>query len=214
MLHFIMANYQTAILLRDNGKNEIFRFGTSDKKLTLTAENGNIALKGNDESVVFENCYKVGEWFTVSVVISDGKAKLTINSGSEKKTISDYFSTEPVDFISEDALYLLADEMNGSMDYFRVNFKEVDEPEYYYTEKEDIPAQRPLVGDVFADMSIDVYDFIVMRKIILDSSVADTKKAAADTNGDGKISIADAVILQEFLLGKINEFPSGNIVEN
>ena len=104
--------------------------------------------------------------------------------------------------------------MNGSMDYFRVNFKEVDEPEYYYTEKEDISAQRPLVGDVFADMSIDVYDFIVMRKIILDLSVADTKKAAADTNGDGKISIADAVILQEFLLGKINEFPSGNIVEN
>ena len=41
-------------------------------------------------------------------------------------------------FISEDALYLLADEMNGSMDYFRVNFKEVDEPEYYYTEKERI----------------------------------------------------------------------------
>lgn len=203
------ANYQTAILLRDNGKNEIFRFGTSDKKLTLTAENGNITLKGNDEIVVLKNCYKVGEWFTVSVVISDGKAKLTINSGSEKKTISDNFSTEPVDFISEDALYLLADEMNGSMDYFRVNFKEVDEPEYYYTEKEDIPAQRPLVGDVFADMSIDVYDFIVMRKIILDLPVADTKKAAADTNGDGKISIADAVILQEFLLGKINEFPSG-----
>lgn len=208
------ANYQTAILLRDNGKNEIFRFGTSDKKLTLTAENGNITLKGNDESVVLENCYKVGEWFTVNVVISDGKAKLTINSGSEKKTISDNFSTEPVDFISEDALYLLADEMNGSMDYFRVNFKEVDEPEYYYTEKEDISAQRPLVGDVFADMSIDVYDFIVMRKIILDLPIADKKKAAADTNGDGKISIADAVILQEFLLGKINEFPSGNIVEN
>lgn len=198
------ADYQTAVLLRDNGKNEIFRFGTDDKKLTLTAEDGNITLNGGNQAVALDDCYKAGEWFTVSTIISGEKAKLTVNSGSGAKTISDDFSAEPVDFIADDALYLLADGMNGSMDYFRVNFKEVDEPEYYYTEKEDISAQRVLVGDVFADMSVDVYDFIVMRKIITDLSSADTeaKKNAADTNGDGKISIADAVILQEYLLGK------------
>ncbi|MBR6243697.1 MAG: hypothetical protein IKQ90_09425 [Ruminococcus sp.] len=212
------ADYQTAVLLRDSKKNEIFRFGSDEKQLTLTAENGTLTLSSGNENVTLENAYEPGTWFTVSTVISDGKAKITANSGSGAKTASGAFSAVPVDFVGTDSLYLLADGMNGSMDFFRVNFKEVKEPEYYYTEKEEIsdePSGQILVGDTAPDMVIDVFDLILEKQIAIDNSVASTKamRAAADVNGDGKLDIADAVLMQSFILGKVDKFPVGPVVD-
>ena len=72
-----------------------------------------------------------------------------------------------------------------------------------------------MVGDVNSDMSVDIFDMITMRKIILNPELADTKqiKAAADTNGDNEVNIADAVTMQNYLLGRIYEFPAGSIVD-
>lgn len=216
------ADYQTAVLIRDNKKNTVFRFGDDDKYMSLTAENGDFTFEisnGKDvQTVKAESSYTAGTWATVSVILKDDTANLVINNGNGAKKFTGNVTIDPVDIMSDNAKYLIADEMNGSIDFFRVNFKEVSEPEYYYTEKEDILSSEPsgqvLVGDVLADMSVDVFDMVKMRKILLDSGTASkSEKAAADTNGDGVISVADAVLLQNYLLGKITEFPAGTIAE-
>ncbi|MDD6279622.1 MAG: DUF6055 domain-containing protein [Oscillospiraceae bacterium] len=211
------ADYQTAVLLRDNDANTIFRFGDNEKYMSLTAENGSFTFEINNGSgaqvVKAENAYEPGTWSTVSVILTDDTAKLAVNGIT---AASGTIAADPIDIVSENASYLIGDGMNGSMDYFRVNFKEVAEPEYYYTEKEEISEEsgQVIVGDINLDMSVDIFDMITMRKIILNSELAGSKeiKAAADTNGDNEINIADAVTMQNYLLGRINEFPAGNIV--
>lgn len=211
------ADYQTAVLLRDNGENSIFRFGNDEEYMSLTAENGNFVFEINDgsgtQSVTAENTYELGAWTKVSVVINDDSAKLIVNG---ETAASGSITADPVDIISEDAVYLIGDGMNGSMDYFRVNFKEVTEPDYVYTEKEEItiPSGQLLVGDLDLDMKIDSFDLVLMRKAVIDPSIVKSNlhKAVADLNGDNEVNIADVVTMQNYLLGKIKEFPAGTIV--
>ncbi len=212
------ADYQTAVLLRDNAESSIFRFGDDNEYMSLTAENGSFVFEINDGSGVqtlkAENAYELGEWTKVSVVISDDTAKLIVNG---ETAANGNITADPVDIVSEDAVYLIGDGMNGSMDYFRVNFKETAEPDYAYTEKEDItaPSGQILVGDVYPDMRIDSFDLVMMRKFALNPELANTAqlKAAADTNGDDEINIADVVTVQNYILGNIKEFPAGIIAE-
>lgn len=211
------ADYQTAVLLRDNGENSIFRFGNDEEYMSLTAENGNFVFEINDgsgtQSITAENAYELGAWTKVSVVINDDSAKLIVNG---ETAASGSITADPVDIISEDAVYLIGDGMNGSMDYFRVNFKEVTEPDYVYTEKEEItiPSGQLLVGDLDLDMKIDSFDLVLMRKAVIDPSLvkSDLHKAVVDLNGDNEVNIADVVTMQNYLLGKIKEFPAGTIV--
>lgn len=211
------ADYQTAVLLRDNGENSIFRFGNDEEYMSLTAENGNFVFEINDgsgtQNITAENAYELGAWTKVSVVINDDAAKLIVNG---ETAASGSVTADPVDIISEDAVYLIGDGMNGSMDYFRVNFKEVTEPDYVYTEKEEItiPSGQLLVGDLDLDMKIDSFDLVLMRKAVIDPSIVKSNlhKAVADLNGDNEVNIADVVTMQNYLLGKIKEFPAGTIV--
>ncbi|MCM1007150.1 MAG: DUF6055 domain-containing protein [Ruminococcus flavefaciens] len=211
------ADYQTAVLLRDNGENSIFRFGNDEEYMSLTADNGNFVFEINDgsgtQSITTENAYELGAWTKVSVVINDDSAKLIVNG---ETAASGSITADPVDIVSEDAVYLIGDGMNGSMDYFRVNFKEVAEPDYVYTEKEEItiPSGQVLIGDLDLDMKIDSFDLILMRKAVIDPSLvkSDLHKAVADVNGDNEVNIADVVTMQNYLLGKIKEFPAGTII--
>ncbi len=219
------ADYQTAVLLRDNDLNPIFRFGNEEKYMSLVAMDGNFIFAMNDgsgvQNVIAENAYKIGEWATVSVVLKGDEAKLVVNG---QTAASAAITVDPVDVISEDSVYTIgaykdSQYMNGSMDFFRVNFKEVAEPAYYYTETEEIttpsePEGQVIVGDVNLDMQIDVYDMIKMRSFVISPELANTNqlKAAADTNGDKEINISDAVTLQNYLLDRIDELPAGVIV--
>lgn len=110
------ADYQTAVLLRDNGENSIFRFGNDEEYMSLTAENGNFVFEINDgsgtQSITAENAYELGAWTKVSVVINDDSAKLIVNG---ETAASGSITADPVDIISEDAVYLIGDGMNGSM---------------------------------------------------------------------------------------------------
>ncbi len=207
------AEYQTAVLLRSNSRSELFRFGSEDKGITLVAENGSVALYGVDQCVKVNEAYKLGEWITVSVLISDGKATLKIDNGNELKTETAEFSAEPIDVIGTNDVYLIGAGMNGSMDYFRVYNKDVPEADYYYTEKEDIQdvTTSGYVGDLNSDGSVDVFDFVLMKKAVIDKNTISGKNmlAAADVNGDKEIGIADLVLLQNYLLSKDKSFPVG-----
>lgn len=212
------ADYQTAFLLRDNETSDIFRFGSDEKYMSLTASDGNLVFDINDgngsQTVEAKDAYTLGEWATVSVVMTGDTAKLVVNG---QTAASETVTADPIDIVSDDAVYLIGDGMNGSMDFFRVNFKEVAEPDYYYTEKEDItePSGKVLIGDLDLNAKINSFDLMLMRKTVSDPSIADTdmEKAAADTNGDGSIGVADLVVLQKYILGSIDEFPAGVFAE-
>ncbi|MBR4627305.1 MAG: hypothetical protein IKO47_06355 [Ruminococcus sp.] len=193
------ADYQTAILLRDNRKNTIFRFGNDEKFMSLTAENGSLTFAIDNgsgvQSVTAENAYTAGKWTTVSVILDGDTAKLVVNDGSGTKTSKGTVNADPVDIISGNAKYLIADGMNGSMDYFRVNFKEVTEPEYYYTESENISER--IRGDVNADGEFNVADLVLFQKWLLskpDSELADWK--AGDLQENGKLDVFDLILMK------------------
>lgn len=206
------ADYQTAVLLRDNKENTIFRFGDDEKYMSLTAENGTFTFEisnGNDvQSVKADNAYEAGSWSTVSVILTDNTAKLVVNNGTGAKTTSGTVTIDPVEIMSDSATYLIGDGMNGSMDFFRVNFKEVAEPDYYYTEKEEINENPDIIpGDLNCDKHVDVFDMGMYRRFITGSkNLTGEALANADINGDGLQNVADMVMLQEFLLGKIKGF--------
>ena len=191
------TEYQTAVLLRDNSRTEIFSLG-SDKKLSLTAENGSVSLIGVDNSVSVDNACIPGEWITVSVLISDDKATLKVNNGTEIKSESGVFTTDPADVISDDSVYLIGSGMNGSMDYFRVFNKDHEDAEYYYTEKETVSSVK---GDINADGYFSAADLVLLNKWLLgvpDTRLPDWK--AGDLCDDGRLDVFDLVLMRRELV--------------
>ncbi|MDO4864571.1 MAG: DUF6055 domain-containing protein [Ruminococcus sp.] len=196
------ADYQTAFLLMDNGKNTIFRFGDDERYISLTADNGSLTFAIDNgsgvQSVTAENAYKAGSWATVSVILKGDTAKLVVNDGSGAKSASGAVTADPVDIISDSATYLIADGMNGSMDFFRVSFKEVSEPEYYYTESENVTDK--VRGDVNADGSFTVADLVALQKWLLgapDSGVIDWQ--AGNLCEDGRLDTFDLVMMRKLI---------------
>lgn len=210
------ADYQTAVIIRDNDLNPIFRFGNEEKYMSLVAMGGNYIFAMNDgsgvQNIIAKNAYIPGKWSTVSVVLKGDEAKLVVDG---KTAVSGQITVDPVDVIAEDSVYTIgayndSQYMNGSMDFFRVNFKEVSEPEYYYSETENIAADKEvIIGDVDFDNQLDVFDLVILKKIATLQFSADNEKIriAADVNGDNEVNIADAVTMQSYLLKKIDRFP-------
>ena len=82
--------------------------------------------------------------------------------------------------------------------FFRVSFKEVSEPDYYYTESETVTDK--VRGDVNADGEFNVSDLVLMQKWLL--AVPDTVLAdwqAGDLNADEKLDIGDMILMREML---------------
>lgn len=71
----------------------------------------------------------------------------------------------------------------------------------------------PPVGDINSDGKIDVFDFIELRKMLLDGTTDGYKQYMADVNNDGQVGIADLVMLNNYLLGKIDNFRDNIIFE-
>lgn len=61
-------------------------------------------------------------------------------------------------------------------------------------------------GDINADGRIDVFDMIELRKLYINSTSNGEKAYRADVNQDGDIGMADLVMLNNYLLGKIDDF--------
>ncbi|MBR7085586.1 MAG: hypothetical protein IKI37_10490, partial [Oscillospiraceae bacterium] len=210
--NFHDVDYQTAFLMRDEGTNYIMNFydrektkgmflGTSGKDLVFMMQNSETS-----QVLIAENAVEAGKWYTVSVVLSGDEGKLVLNG---ETVATSKITFDPVDMISDDTIYEIG-RMNGSLDFFRVNFKEVAEPEYYYTESEKIAEPIPtepqsdpyITGDVNYDGIINIYDLVKLKKNILNGVALDYQTASSDINKDGQISVSDIIILQKFLLGK------------
>ncbi len=64
------------------------------------------------------------------------------------------------------------------------------------------PPEKPsnaISGDINNDNEVDIFDMVEMRKLLANNFA--NAPAQADTNGDGQFSIADAVTLQNYILG-------------
>ena len=65
-----------------------------------------------------------------------------------------------------------------------------------------------VLGDLTGDGRINGYDMIIARRGLINGKF-DTKAAElnSDVNQDGEFNITDVTLIQEFVLGKIDEFP-------
>lgn len=76
------------------------------------------------------------------------------------------------------------------------------------TSNEDIVNPDFILGDINSDGVIDSFDMVLARKGLINGGFADiTASKAADVNQDGKYSVADTVLIQQFVLGTIKSFP-------
>ena len=202
MLHD--ADYQTAVLLRDKQPCVLYRFGNKEKYMELTANGGDIEFVitdgGSVQKLTAKSAYTTGEWLTVSTVLSGDIGKLVVNG---QTAASGEITLDPVDIVSPDSVYTIGGTgtsgMNGSMDYFRVNFKEVAEPEYYYTATEDI--KITIRGDVNADGEFSAADLVLMQEWLLakpGARLADWK--AGDLCEDGKLDMFDLLLMRQELV--------------
>lgn len=206
MLHD--ADYQTAVLLRDDQAQTIFRFGGQEKHMSLAAIGGSLVFSINDGSgaqkLTAENAYTPGKWFTVSVILTGDDARLVVNG---ETAVAGTITIDPADIVTPDAVYAIGGTgsalcMNGSMDFFRVYTKEVAEPEYYYTASEDIdltPTQdKPwYYGDMDQSNEIDVFDLAYLKRAVL----AGEDYQWADCDGNGVTGAGDVVALTRYLHG-------------
>ncbi|HEZ7986424.1 MAG TPA: endo-1,4-beta-xylanase [Ruminococcus sp.] len=70
-----------------------------------------------------------------------------------------------------------------------------------------------ILGDVNFDGVINIFDVVAARKYIV-SGITDSKvKKAADVDGNGKFEAADLVLIHQYVMGKITEFPEVEIEE-
>ncbi|MCR4644683.1 MAG: hypothetical protein K5695_04655 [Oscillospiraceae bacterium] len=208
------ADYQTAVLLQGDGT--IFRFGDDAQYIALTADQGTLTLAANDgsgeQTISAENAYTKGQWVTISAVFSGDTAKLVVNNGSGSKEFTGAMTVDPVDAVTADAAYTIGKGMTGSMDFFRVNFKEVPEPEYYYTGSEDVtekPAETHIYGDMDENRSIDVFDLGLMKRTVLSGE----QIAWADCDADGMTGIGDIIAVQKYVLAADGAGRTGKSVE-
>ena len=204
------GEYQTAVLLRDAGRNSIFSFGNME----LYAENGTVTLvSGNGSTVQAENAYTPGTWMTIRVILSGGEATLVVNNGRDTVRASGT-AAAPVEAISEEARYTLGEGMNGSMDYFRVYFRSAQDPEYYYTETEDIselPTEPPtdpeteitgITGDLDGNERLNVVDLTMLKQCVLRGEI----NFAGDCDRNGSLDVTDIVALQRYLIGDKTQY--------
>ncbi|MBD5160284.1 MAG: hypothetical protein HDT23_08615 [Ruminococcus sp.] len=209
---------QTAVLNRGNGT--VLFFGDDNSHIKLSADGNNFTaefmLNGKSETLTAENAVDGAKWAKVRLILDGDKGKIMVDG----KTVAEGTVTiNPCDIANavENGAYRIGadnngkNNFNGSVDFVRIFSSEAEEPAETYTGIEDTPQQESiLVGDVHSDMRIDSFDLVKIRQFAVnDGNLSKKDKASADVNGDGVVSIADAVTMQNYLLGRINEFPAG-----
>ncbi|MCM1133417.1 MAG: DUF6055 domain-containing protein [Ruminococcus flavefaciens] len=196
------VEYQTAVLIRDES-GEILHFSNDEKYMALTYFDGDLGFVMNDsdhgaQTIIAKNAYKAGEWATISVSLIGDTAKITVNGNTVAEST---FTLDPIDIVAEDTKYLIGAStggvyMDGSMDFFRVNFKDVAEPEYYYTETEQVTAR--LMGDVNLDGEVNVADAVMLQNWLMKSGEI-TDWQNGDLVSDGRLDVLDMIEMRKLI---------------
>jgi len=140
---------------------------------TPSNKSGNPEFGIGSSKIVGKSGLEEGKWYIVRVIINNNTAKLLINGqviGSTKITTLPEQTFSPLTrcYIARDHS---GNYFNGSMDYFRVYFREAEEPEYYYTGKEIILSEPTLLGDANCDGIVDDEDVsLIMKAVAFPSS--------------------------------------------
>lgn len=204
--------YIKIISANDTGNPEIiFSNGTSSEKLTSSSP---LAL---------------GEWAVIRVVINGNEAKLIING---ETAASGNISIHPDDVASavltsdKTAAYRFGADpsaencFNGSVDFIRLYSEQAADPTEVYTETEDISSTvepvvlTVMVGDTDLNGKITVFDLMMMKKFLVTKAELTAQLlAASDVNGDDSLTVADAVVLQKYLVLEVDSFPAGTVAE-
>lgn len=190
------ADYQTAVLVRGNG--DIFRFGSDQKYLCLSADNGTLRLTASDgtktERLEAADALETGKWAVISVLIEGDTATIKVN-GETKATGA--MTVDPIDTVSEDAAYLLGGAAL-SMDCFRVNYKAVPEPEYYYTATEEgVQEMSGYYGDLDGNQVVDAFDLTLLKRAVLNET--GQYVIEGDLDADGQAGVSDIIALTKYL---------------
>ncbi len=107
--------------------------------------------------------------------------------------------------IPEDAssAYLYVETAEGTFDFLIDNAVGAGEA----TEIEGPGEKKLMYGDVNYDGSINIPDLCLVKSGIIDSFSDQSQKIAADCNRDGTVNAEDAMLISQYLLGLIDEFP-------
>jgi hypothetical protein len=65
-----------------------------------------------------------------------------------------------------------------------------------------------ILGDINCDGVIDAFDIIAARNGLTEGFESSISELAADTDQSGTYEAADAVLIQSFVLGRVNSFPT------
>ncbi len=229
---------QMAVLSRSSTSGQtILHLGNSGAyiKLVSANESGNpeviISNGTSSEKLTASSPLTLGAWSIIRIVVTGNEGQLLING---EAAASGTISIHPDDIanavLSSDqtAVYRFgADEnsancFNGSADFIRIYREKAADPAETYTGTEDItdipdiPAEpsQVMTGDCNLDARINIFDLMMMKKFIFEKTELTPQLAAAsDVNGDKSLTVADAVVLQKYIVMLIDEFPAGAIAE-
>ena len=175
-------------------QQELFWFGDDKAYMAFTPSNENGAAEFTitdgvtTEKLTASAPLTKGEWSKVTIRIIGGKAELTING---QRCDSKSVSLSPITVMSvsdKDDCWLGKGQRNsnfkGAVDYINFYFKDTDEPQINYSGSEEP-----------------------------DDTDHGAAKIMGDVNADGTFTIADLVMMQQFLLGNgsLTDWSAGDL---
>ena len=195
----------TAVLWRGGESSQkVFDFGGSTHMyFTPSNSDGKAEFVIGNTALTADTALEKGKWYVVRVIIKDGQASLLLNGESAAQG---QVSVLPEDTLGEGSANYIArgqdgSYFNGSMDYFRVSFKEVTEPDYYYTESEAITDK--IRGDVNADGRFNIADLVTMQNFLLGKGTL-IDPDAGELCEDGRIDSFDMAMMRRLLAEEEN----------
>lgn len=188
---------QTILEMRNTNNTKSGEFG-------VTLENGKLTVVLNDKENSFvmstaEGVVKPGEWANVRIIIDNGIGSIIVN---DETCFEENVSIKPadiVDAVGEDANLtfnrVMPDEnFKGSLDYLRFYSGKAEKAPEIYTEKEDITPVQTTTASPQTTTST--------QTTVTTATTVVEKNLYGDANCDGKVEIADATLILQFLTNK------------